>query len=308
MLVTKMPLASYHGPLPPLTAQERGVREHLVSHVRMLAGTIGERNVWRSGSLEKTARYIEDTFTALGYGVARQSYASRKTTVRNLAVELKGSREPGKIIVVGAHYDSVAGCPGANDNASGVAALLELARLLRDAKPARTIRFVAFVNEEAPFFLHGEMGSGRYAALCKQRGENIVAMFSLETIGFYSDQPHSQRYPFPFSFFYPDTGNFIAFVGNLGSRGLVRQAIAAFRRHTKFPSEGTAAPGGLTGIGWSDHASFWREGYQAVMITDTALFRYVAYHRPDDTPEKLDYGRLARVVRGLAEVIRELAG
>lgn len=307
MLITKMPLASYRGPLPSLTPSDIEVKENLSRHVRMLADTIGERNVWRNASLTKTAQYIEDTFTRLGYTVERQEFTSRKITVSNLAVELKGSKEPDEIIVIGAHYDSVAHCPGANDNGSGVAALLELARLLHDAKPERTVRFVAFVNEESPFFLRGEMGSGRYAARCRERGEKIVAMFSLETIGYYSDQPNSQRYPFPFSYFYPDTGNFIAFVANLDSRNLVRQSIAAFRRHTQFPSEGTAAPGWLTGISWSDHASFWREGYQAVMITDTAPFRYAAYHRPNDTPDKLDYGRMARVVGGLEKMVEELA-
>ncbi|MEJ2690139.1 MAG: M20/M25/M40 family metallo-hydrolase [Deltaproteobacteria bacterium] len=307
MLITKMPLASYRDPLPPLTASEIRIEENLSRHVRMLADSIGERNIWRSGSLAKTARFIEDTFTRLGYTVERMEFTSRKVTVSNLAVELRGSKEPGEIIVIGAHYDSVAHCPGANDNGSGVAALLELARLLHDAKPERTVRFVAFVNEESPFFLRGEMGSRRYAARCRKLGENIVAMFSLETIGFYSDQPRSQRYPFPFSFFYPDTGNFIAFVANLDSRHLVRQAIAAFRRYTRFPSEGTAAPGWLTGISWSDHASFWREGYPAVMITDTAPFRYAAYHRPNDTPEKLDYGRMARAVGGLGKMVEELA-
>lgn len=308
MLVTNMPLASYHGPLPPMTAMQYAVRDNLSRHVQMLADAIGERNVWKSGSLAKTVQYIEATFTGLGYKVERQDFISRKTTVSNLVVEIKGTREPDKILVIGAHYDSVAHCPGANDNGSGVAALLELARLLHNAKPARTVRLAAFVNEEAPFFLRGEMGSRRYAARCKQGREDIVAMFSLETIGFYSDQPGSQRYPFPFSYFYPDTGDFIAFVGNLGSRELVRRSIAAFRRHAKFPSEGTAAPGWLAGIGWSDHASFWREGYQAVMITDTAPFRYPAYHRPNDTPEKLNYARMARVVVGLAKMVEEIAG
>lgn len=307
LLITGMPLASYEGPLQPLSAGEIESRDHLIGHVRMLAGTIGERNIWLAGSLERAARYIEDSFSGLGYRVERQSYEVRRVTVSNLEVAIKGAVRPDEIIVIGAHYDSVLSSPGANDNASGVAALLEFARLLKDAKPARTVRLVAFVNEESPFYLSAEMGSRRYAARCRQRQEKITAMLSLETIGWYSEAPHSQSYPPPFSFFYPDTANFIVFVGNLGSRVLVRRAIAAFRRHARFPSEGTAAPGWLTGIAWSDHSSFWKEGYRAIMITDTALFRYPAYHRPEDTPEKLDYQRMARVVAGLVRVVEDLA-
>jgi Zn-dependent M28 family amino/carboxypeptidase len=151
------------------------------------------------------------------------------------------------------------------------------------------------------------MGSKVYATRARKRKENIIAMLSLETMGYYSEAPGSQQYPFPFSLFYPHTANFIGFVGNLRSRQLVRQSLDAFRRHTKFPSEGTAAPGWITGIGWSDHLSFWREGYKAIMVTDTALFRYQHYHTRQDTPEKIDYNRLARVTNGLADVVAELA-
>ncbi|MDX1777024.1 MAG: M28 family peptidase, partial [Desulfobulbales bacterium] len=141
----------------------------------------------------------------------------------------------------------------------------------------------------------------------RKNRENIVGMLSLETMGYYSEAPGSQNYPFPFSFFYPGTANFIGFVGNIRSRHLVKLSLAAFRRSTMFPSEGTAAPGWVTGIGWSDHWSFWREGYRAIMVTDTALFRYDQYHTRQDTPEKISYEPLARVTGGLAEVIVELA-
>ena len=163
-------------------------------------------------------------------------------------------------------------------------------------------------NEEPPFFLRRDMGSKVYASLARKRKDNIVAMLSLETMGFYSEAPNSQQYPFPFSFFYPHTANFIGFVGNLGSRHLVRQSLEAFRSHTQFPSEGIAAPGWVTGIGWSDHWSFWQAGYRAIMVTDRALFRYEHYHTSEDTPEKIDYNRLARVTMGLSHVVTELAG
>jgi Zn-dependent M28 family amino/carboxypeptidase len=227
--------------------------------------------------------------------------------VNNLEAVLPGHGAADEIIVVGAHYDSVAGSPGANDNASGVAALLELARLLAGTALPRSVRFVAFANEEAPFFYGDEMGSNRYAARAQVQGERIVAMLSLETLGYYTDQPGSQRYPFPFSLFYPDTGNFIGFVGNFSSRALVRRAIGAFRAATSFPSEGVAAPSGMEGVHWSDHWSFWQAGYPAIMVTDTALFRYPHYHAATDTPEQLDYNGLARVTGGLAEVIGALA-
>ena len=151
------------------------------------------------------------------------------------------------------------------------------------------------------------MGSLVYAIRSRQRGENITAMLSLETIGYYSDEQGSQAYPFPFNAFYPRKGNFIGFVGNLSSRSLVRRAIGTFRQTTDFPSEGAAAPGSLTGIGWSDHWSFWQEGYRAIMITDTAPFRYIHYHEISDRPAHLDYDRMARVVSGLSNVIVELA-
>jgi Zn-dependent M28 family amino/carboxypeptidase len=186
--------------------------------------------------------------------------------------------------------------------------VLELARLLRRQPLARTIRFVAFANEEAPFFQTEGMGSWVYARHARGRGEQIVAMLSLETIGYYSDAKGSQQYPFPFGIFYPQVGNFIGFVGNTASRALVRRSIGSFRRHTAFPSEGTAAPGWLTGIGWSDQWAFWQEGYAAIMVTDTALFRYAQYHTPYDTPDKIDYDRTARVVVGLARVLADLAG
>jgi hypothetical protein len=147
------------------------------------------------------------------------------------------------------------------------------------------------------------MGSVRYARRCRQRDEQIVAMLSLETIGYYSDAPGSQQYPFPFGLLYPSEGNFIGFVGNVSSGDLVRTAIGAFRQHARFPSEGAAVPASIQGVGWSDHWSFWQVGYPGIMVTDTAPFRYPHYHRREDTPDKVDYARMARVVAGLEHVV-----
>ncbi len=236
-----------------------------------------------------------------------QDFVVEGKITKNIEVEILGKSRPNEIIILGAHYDSVIGCPGANDNATGVAAILEFSRLLKAQNLDRTVRFVAFPNEEPPFFETEHMGSLVYARRARNRGENIVAMLSIETIGYYSDTKGSQRYPFPFSFFYPNIGNFIGFIGNTSSRKLVHQVIASFRKNTHFPSEGVAAPGWMTGIGWSDQWSFWKEGYPGIMITDTAPFRYPYYHTQWDTPNKIDYDRMARVVAGLKQVVIELA-
>lgn len=301
-----MPGKSYRGTLPPPTAEERLAAGRLRQDVIMLAGTIGERNTTEYRQLQQSEAYVSDRFRALGFTVRQESFTASNKQVMNIEAELKGTRTPDEIVVVGAHYDSPPDSPGANDNASGVAALLELARQFKEAMPERTLRFVAFVNEEPPFFQTNQMGSRVHAAGAKKRGENIVAMLSLETIGYYSDTAKSQQYPPPFSYFFPDTGNFIGFVGNFGSRSLIRSSIKTFRETTLFPSEGVAAPSFIKGIGWSDHWAFWQEGYPGIMLTDTAPFRYPHYHEPEDTPDKLDYERMARVVAGIGRVVEQI--
>jgi Zn-dependent M28 family amino/carboxypeptidase len=301
-----VPGKSHTGVPAALTPEEKSLADGLRRHVEAVATR--ERNlINRPAELEAAARHIEFTLFGFGYGVETQRFRVDRDEARNVEVEVPGGARAGEIVVVGAHYDSAMGAPGANDNGSGVAALLELARLLRDSKPARTLRFVAFVNEEPPLYRGDAMGSLQYARRCRERGEDIVAMLSLETIGYYSEQPGSQRYPFPLGFFYPSTGNFIAFVSNLSSRGLLHEAIASFRRRAAFPSEGVAAPAFVPGVDWSDHWSFWQEGYPALMVTDTALYRYPHYHAAQDTPDKVNYEALARVVKGLEGMLRDLA-
>jgi len=301
-----VPGASWTGPLPRLSAEQTRLAADLRRHVEAIASR--EHNVFHYPELEAAAKYIEGALAGFGHRVETQRFAAAPGgEVRNIEVEVKGAAQAGEIVLIGAHYDSVVGAVGANDNGSGVAAVLELARLMKDARPARTLRFVLFVNEEPPFYRSDEMGSRHYAKRAKARGENVVAMLSIETVGYYSDKPGSQRYPFPLNFFYPSTGNFIAFVSDLGSRALLHEAIASFRRGAQFPSEGAAAPAFLPGVDWSDHWSFRKEGYPALMVTDTALYRYPHYHAPSDTPDKVDYARLARVTTGLAGTLRELA-
>lgn len=301
-----IPGSSHKGELPPLTPEESRLGDRLRGHVHHLAEKIGERNMQLHRSLQQAGDYISSHFKDCGLTVRREPYTVEGKEAVNLEGEIRGSSLPGEIVVIGAHYDSVIGTTGANDNASGVAAMLELAREFAKAAPDRTIRFVAFVNEEPPYFLTEAMGSLVYARRARERGDKIVAMLSLETIGYYSDRPKSQYYPPPLNHFYPDTANFIAFVSDWGSRSLLRKVIGVFRKTTKFPSEGVAAPATIPGIGWSDHWSFWQAGYPAVMITDTALYRYPHYHEGSDTPEKLDYHRMARVVSGIGRVAAEL--
>jgi Zn-dependent M28 family amino/carboxypeptidase len=304
----RMSRKSQIGPLPPLTDEERALGVRLEVHVRRLAGEIGERNLWRPGALAGAAQYIDTTLGAAALPVVSQEFAVESVRLRNIEAEIRGANRADEIIIIGAHYDSVLGSPGANDNATGVAAALEIARRLAGRRLARTVRIVAFVNEEPPFFQTPNMGSLVYARRARARGERILAMLSLETIGWYSDAPGSQHYPLPLplGWIYPTAANFLAIVGNTRSRDLTRRVLGSFRRHTAFPAEGAAVPAWIPGIGWSDHWAFWQQGYRAVMVTDTALYRYPHYHTENDTPDKVDYDRFARVVAGLARVVDDL--
>jgi Zn-dependent M28 family amino/carboxypeptidase len=277
-------------------------------HVVTLALGIGERHVGRPQALHAAEAYIAGELAGLGYEVARQTYVAEGIASSNLEVAVPGGARGAEIVLAGAHYDTVPGSPGADDNASGVAALIEIARALRDARCARTVKLVAFVNEEPPFFYWGEMGSRVYARAARARGDDIRVMLSLEMLGCYSDAPGSQEYPPLLRFFYPSAGNFIGFVSNLRSQRALREVARAFRSASDFPAESLASPALVPGVSWSDQLSFWREGYRAVMVTDTAFYRYPHYHRATDTPEKLDYARMARVVEGLAGALAMLAG
>lgn len=283
----RMPGTSHAGPLPPLTGEARALTLRLRLHVAALA--VQERNV----DLETPARYIEQAFRSQGLEFSVQEFVSAGRRARNIEA---GAGD----IVVGAHYDTVPGSPGADDNASGVAVLIELAAM------KMPVRLVAFANEEPPYSFGPDMGSWAWAKRARDRGEPIRAMFSLEMLGYYRDTAGSQRYPAPLGLFYPDRADFIAFVGDLGALSLVRRAVRLFRKNARFPSEGLAAPSIIPGVSWSDHWSFRKHGVPALMVTDTAFYRYPHYHLPSDTPEKLDYERMARVTVGLAAMLKDL--
>ncbi len=313
--MVSMPGESYDGPLAELTAEQRELADELRGHVVVLADDIGARNVLHEQAYAQARQYLGDQLRSYGYVVTEQTFMTGGVECANVVAEIRSNSDStaasgtNEIVVVGAHYDGVDSCPAANDNGSGCAATLALAKRFAGSAPQRTIRFVLFANEEPPQFLSEEMGSLVYARACKDNGDDIVAMLSLETIGYYSDVPGSQIYPVaPLGWFYPSEGNFVSFVGNMGSRGLTRKVTGLFRTHAQFPSEGAALPGWIPGVGWSDHWAFWQAGYPAVMVTDTAPFRYPHYHKKTDTPDKLDYERLARIVDGLEAVVAELAG
>jgi hypothetical protein len=298
-----MPGKSHQGFIPPLNAREREITRQLREDVQKLAFEIGERHVQKPEALAAAATHLEASFLKTGYSVRRQTYQVDGVTCTNLEVELRGSHRPGEIIIVGAHYDSVIGCPGANDNATGAAAVLALSRLFHGKKFSRTLRFVLFANEEPPYFQTPYMGSLVYARQCRERGEKITGMISLETLGYYSSAPGSQKYPGALRLLYPDQGNFVAFVSNRESREFLHKVVRSFRQHARIPSEGIALSEKVPGIGWSDHWSFWKQGYPALMVTDTAPYRYPHYHEPTDTPDKIDYEALTRVVVAMEPVI-----
>jgi Zn-dependent M28 family amino/carboxypeptidase len=250
---------------------------------------------------------LAEQLEGAGYGVDRTGNEVDGVMTMNIAVEVHGSANDTEIVLVGAHYDSAHGCPGADDNASGVAGVLALARRFKSATPDRTLRFVFFSNEEPPYFKTPNMGSLVYAKAASGRGDRVVAMLSLDSIGYFSDAQNSQQYPKPLADKLPATGNFVAVLGNTFSETLVGRVFEALRARATVPAEGGAFAEDLPGVGWSDHWSFWQVRAPAVMITDTAPFRNPNYHKPD-TPDSLDYARMARVVAGVESVIAELVG
>ena len=269
----------------------------------MLAGILGERHYRRPSALDAAAAYVSRELAAVGYAVDEQPFDAAGVTVRNLEAAHPSAADELPGLIVGTHYDTAPGTPGADDNASAVAALIEVARLLRPARPRRPLRFVAFANEEPPFLGTTLMGSAVHARRCRARGETLIGMICLESLGYYAPAPGGQRWPDaipkPIRRLLGDRGDFLAMVSNLASRRLLRRLRRGFRRSSDLPLRAHALPGWIPAIHLSDHASYWRAGYRAVMATDTAFYRNPHYHRPGDVPATLDYPRLAAAVRGL---------
>ena len=291
---------------PDIESHEQTAKA-LRQHIHVLATEIGGRTQDDLPGLRASEAYVTKAWREMGYEVHAQPYLVDDVEVRNLVVEVAGTNKKDEVLVIGAHYDTAFGNPGANDNGSGVAALLEISREFAHKPSQRTIRFVAFVNEEPPYFQTEQMGSVVYAKGCKARNENIVGMLSLETLGYYTDAPKSQHYPALLAPFFPDRGNFLAFVSNGASRSFVKEVRQSFERYTDFPTQSIAAMDAIPGIGWSDHWSFYELGFPSVMVTDTAPNRYQHYHTQDDTEDKLNYLQFARVVIALKRAIADLS-
>lgn len=303
-----MPGASFRGSAPSPTAEETALAARLHTHVEHLSVEIGRRHMGEHANLLRAQEYLEATLGEIGYTVSKQQWRVDGKMVANLEISLPGTTMPSEIVLLGAHYDSARQSPGADDNASGVAALLEIARTMRTGGSARTIRFVLFVNEEPPFFGTPAMGSWHYAQAARRRGDDIKAVIILDSIGRYSSEPGSQHYPALVASKFPDRANFVGFVSRNEDAALVRQSIGAFRRETPVPSVGAAMPGMMEGVWYSDHWSFWQFGYPGLMVTDTAFFRWPDYHRPTDTIDHIHFLTLARVSKGLEDVMQDLAG
>ena len=277
--------------------------------VTVLAQEIGVRTYRDPDRLERCANYIAGQFNTFGFKITRQPFPINGNTYQNIVAEILGNSSPEKILVVGAHYDTVRTTPGADDNASGVAGLLALAGRLASVRMSKTVRFVAFALEEPPFYRTRKMGSYQYARSLWENRENVEGMICLEMIGFFSDREGSQRYPVPFfRWKFPTTGNYIAMVGNVGSKHFTQSTAANFMKAIDLPVVRLNAPPIVLGIDFSDHWSFGKFGYKALMVTDTAFYRNPHYHAPTDLPETLDYDRMAKVVEGLTAVVKEWGG
>ena len=276
------------------------LKEHVV--------TLSETNPPRSedtDNLDVSAFYIKEQLAKYG-DVQEKEYTVWGIPYRNISI-LFGD-DASERIIVGAHYDSFQGLPGADDNASGVAGLIELARLLSQARLKHSVELVAYTLEEPPYFRTPDMGSAVHAKTLKENGVDVVVMISLEMIGYFTDEPDSQEYPFSLmKLFYPSTGNFVAVVGNFSGFSIVSKTKRAMKSVTSLPVRSLNAPGALAGVDFSDHLAFWWYDFPALMITDTAFYRNKAYHTKNDTWDRLDYERMSEVVKGVYNAVLEFS-
>lgn len=281
--------------------------ERLQEHVRHLTVTIGERSVGIPENLEKTAVYIESFYREIELPVRKESYHYRDFNVSNIVAKVDFSDNPSKCYLIGAHYDSVWGTVGADDNASAIAVQLETARQLRSELGKKEldlrVKFVSFPLEEPPTYGTRHMGSKVYAKKSKREKERIDGMLCLEMVGYTCLQPGCQSYPFPLMFMnYPKVGNFIGIVGNFRSKGFTNSLFKAFQKNQDLPVIKLTVPFGgwaMPSVRLSDHAPFWDQGYKAVMITDSAFYRNPHYHQTSDTMDKLDFQFMAELVESL---------
>jgi Zn-dependent M28 family amino/carboxypeptidase len=272
----------------------------------VLSETLVPRDAAHPTNLDRVAVYIHQEFEKTHASVSDQPFQVNNTTYRNVVARYGPDTK--ERVVVGAHYDAAGPYPGADDNASGVAGLVELAAMLGKSDISSTVELVAYTLEEPPFFRTQHMGSAVHAHALRREGVSVRVMFSLEMIGYFTDAAQTQHFPLSLlSLFYPTTGNFLAVVGKLGQGGLVRRVKQAMGQATPLPVYSLTAPRFLPGVDFSDHANYWQAGYPAVMITDTAFYRNPHYHTRADTAETLDYQRMAQVVESVYAAVQEMA-
>ncbi len=284
-------------------SSERALHEH----VHALSVVIGSRSIREYGKIREAERYILAFLDGQGIPYALQGYDHEGKRYNNIVVTLKGSLQPEESVIIGAHYDTTSGTPGADDNASAVAVLLELCRDLKDYRPGRTLRMIFFVLEEPPSFMTPAMGSYVCAQQALDRGERIHGMISLEMVGYYNEAEGSQAFPLPgLHWMFPDRGNFIGVVGNVHSRELTLAVAEALKVGSALPVEHLVALPFIPGIGLSDHGPFWKMGFRAVMVTDTAFYRNPNYHGEKDTIETLRFDKMSQLVRGMVHVVEFL--
>lgn len=290
----------------PDNANKPGVKL-LHQHVHQLSEVIGSRSVFEYEKIIAAKDYIETFLKDLGLEYTLQSFQYRERTFSNIIVTLEGQKEPEEIFIIGAHYDTVFATPGADDNASAVAVLLELCRLLKDYQPSQTLKLIFFVLEEPPTFKTKYMGSYVYAKTAKENKEKIYGMISLEMMGYYSDKKGAQLYPLPLmSLFYPKVPNFIGVVGDLKSRKLVKKIANSIKKSCTIPVETLSTVKFVPGVDFSDHGSFWKMGYPAVMITDTAFYRNPNYHSISDTIATLNFDKMMELLTGIKQAAVDL--
>ncbi|WP_146389876.1 M28 family peptidase [Allorhodopirellula solitaria] len=300
-------------PTEPNTVDRDTIEANLRLHVDRLAGLIGPRTLKKPRTIEATIGYLEGQWSEMGYSNDRECYDALGDEAMNLIVEQPGSKRADEIVLLGAHYDTVSATPGADDNSSAVAVLLEVSRLLREHTGRRSARYVAFACEEPPYFNLDSMGSQHHARESRRRGDKIVGMLCLEMVGYYALHKGSQTVPpaipkFLHRFF-PQRGNFLAAVGNMPSWKLNWQFRRGFKRGTQRMSLfSICLPEKINEIRLSDNSSFWDQGYPALMLTDTSFLRNPHYHQATDTPETLDYPRMTEVTLGVASAMRRLLG
>jgi len=283
---------------------KKTLKDNLQEHVEHLSVKIGDRHLWKEHSLDKAAEYIESVFRTYKYAVQRQTFTCYGKSVSNLIAEQAGDGDG--VVLIGAHYDTVPGSPGADDNASAVAGMLEIARLSREVSNKNRLIFAAFVNEEPPCFGSPNMGSMVYANSLRQRGETLELMICLEMIGYFRDDER-QQYPFPgMELFFPRTANFLGVVGNFKSLRYVSALKRGIKRNAEINVRSLVAPEQVAGINRSDHFAFWLHGFRAVMVTDTAYFRNKNYHQETDTIDTLNFDAMTEVVKGLYYALQAL--